>query len=75
MYPPPDKLADQKKQILQDLIKDYELQEAWVEELLHLVQEKYPSLEERGSQPMLLEDVKRVIENAVTQQEIADAEA
>ena len=68
----PKQLPPGDKEILQIYIKKYELQEEWIESLLYLVNEKYPNLQIHGSRQQLKEDVKRIIENEVYPQGIAD---
>jgi hypothetical protein len=58
---------------IEELIKELlpnDLQKGWIEELLYLVTQKYPSLDVYGSKEKLKRDIKQIIENAVTQKEL-----
>jgi len=58
---------------IEELIKELlpnDLQKGWIEELLYLVIQKYPSLDVYGSKEKLKRDIKQIIENAVTQKEL-----
>lgn len=61
------------RELIAELASEYEIQEAWIEELLYLVDQKYPTLAQRGARPALNEDVRFVVEKAVQQEDIAAA--
>ena len=56
--------------LIKELLPTFDLQEAWIAELLDLVIQKYPSLDVYGSKENLKRDLKQIIENAVTQKEV-----
>ncbi|MEK8021556.1 MAG: hypothetical protein VSS75_032170 [Candidatus Parabeggiatoa sp.] len=56
--------------LIKELLPSFDLQEAWIAELLDLVIQKYPSLDVYGSKENLKRDIKLIIENAVTQKEL-----
>lgn len=66
------KMIPKDKELLAELAGEAELQEQWVEDLLYLVEQKYPTLTSYGSRPALLSDIKKVIENAVSQQDAVE---
>lgn len=55
------------EELIKELLPNFDLQEAWIEELLYLVMQKYPSLDVYGSKEQLKRDIKQLIENTVTQ--------
>lgn len=55
--------------LINELIPEFDLQKVWIEELLYLVTQKYPSLDVYGSKKNLTEDIKRIIENSLEQEE------
>ncbi|MCK5523761.1 MAG: hypothetical protein KAI83_11570 [Thiomargarita sp.] len=57
---------------IEKLIKElhFDLQEAWIAELLDLVIQKYPSLDMYGSKENLKRDIKQIIENVVNKKEL-----
>jgi len=57
------------EELIKELLEDSDLQKGWIEELLYLVTQKYPSLDVYGSKEKLKQDIKQIIENAVTQKE------
>ncbi len=65
-------MATKDRELLAELAGEAELQEQWVEDLLYLVEHKYPSLETRGARPNLVADVKKIVNNAVSQQDAVD---
>ena len=56
--------------LIKELLPSFDLQEAWIAELLDLVIQKYPSLDVYGSKENLKRDIKLIIENAITQKEL-----
>lgn len=58
------------KDLLLDLAQEYEIPEQWVEDLLYLVDKKYPFMDQ-VDQSSLMKDVKNVIETAAQQAEMA----
>lgn len=66
-------MTPKDKELLSELAGEAELQEQWIEDLLYLVEHKYPSLEAWGARPAFEADIKKIIENAVGQQELADS--
>jgi hypothetical protein len=56
--------------LIKELLPSFDLQEAWIAELLDLVIQKYPSLDVYGSKENLKRDIKQIIENAITQKEL-----
>jgi DNA sulfur modification protein DndC len=66
-------VTSKDKELLSQLAGESELQEQWIEDLLYLVEEKYPSLDARGVRPSLAADIKKIVEGAVSQQTVADS--
>jgi len=58
------------EELIKELLPSFDLQQVWIEELLYLVVQKYPSLDVHGSKEKLKRDIKQIIENAVTQKEL-----
>ncbi len=56
--------------LIKELLPSFDLQEAWIAELLDLVIQKYPSLDVYGSKENLKRGIKQIIENAITQKEL-----
>ncbi len=56
--------------LIKELLPSFDLQEAWIAEILDLVIQKYPSLDVYGSKENLKRDIKQIIENAITQKEL-----
>ncbi|OAD19980.1 hypothetical protein THIOM_004347 [Candidatus Thiomargarita nelsonii] len=54
------------EELIKELLPSFDLQPAWIEELLDLVIQKYPSLDVHGSKEQLKRDIKKIIENAVS---------
>jgi hypothetical protein len=52
------------EELIKELLPSFDLQQAWIEELLDLVIQKYPSLDVYGSKEKLKRDIKQIIENA-----------
>lgn len=52
------------EELIKELLPNFDLQSAWIEELLYLVLQKYPSLDVHGSKENLKRDIKQIIENA-----------
>ena len=56
-------------ELIKELLPNFDLQKAWLDELLYLVMQKYPSLDVYGSKEQLKRDIKQLIENTITQKE------
>jgi hypothetical protein len=54
------------EELIKELLPSFDLQQAWIEELLDLVIQKYPSLDVYGTKEKLKRDIKQIIENAVS---------
>jgi hypothetical protein len=52
------------EKLIKELLPSFDLQQAWIEELLDLVIQKYPSLDVYGTKEQLKRDIKQIIENA-----------
>jgi DNA sulfur modification protein DndC len=63
-------MPDANKSLMFDLAEEYEIPDQWIEDLLYLVDKKYPFMDQ-ANHAGLLEDVKRVIENAAQQGDLA----
>jgi len=57
--------SSKEQEMLAQLADEYELPYQVIQDLLKLVTEKYPSMQERGSKTGLCNDVERIIENWV----------
>ncbi len=53
--------------LIEELAPRFEVQSIWATDLYHLVTERYPSLDSPSSHQQLLDDVIKVVENAVRQ--------
>ncbi|AFL74413.1 DNA phosphorothioation system sulfurtransferase DndC [Thiocystis violascens] len=53
--------------LIEELAPRFEVQSIWATDLYHLVTERYPSLDSPRSHQQLLDDVIKVVENAVRQ--------
>ncbi|MFD2113519.1 hypothetical protein [Thiorhodococcus fuscus] len=53
--------------LIEELAPRFEVQSIWATDLYHLVTERYPSLYSPSSHQQLLDDVIKVVENAVRQ--------
>ncbi len=62
---------EKKDELLMELAAEYEINEQWVDELMHLVIQKYPPSNLIGNKEALKRDVQKVIEHAVTAAETA----
>ena len=58
------------EKLIQELLPNFNLKKIWIEELLDLVIQKYPSLDVYGSKENLKRDIKQIIENAVLKKEL-----
>jgi S-adenosylmethionine synthetase len=58
------------EELIKELLPNFDLQEAWIAELLDLVIQKYPSLDVYGSKENLKRDIKQIIENVVNKKEL-----
>jgi DNA sulfur modification protein DndC len=61
--------------LIEQLAPEFEVQSIWATELYRLVSERYPTLDTPASRRQLLDDVEKVIGNAVRQAERADPTA
>lgn len=61
--------------LIEQMAPDFELQSIWATELYRLVSERYPTLDTPASRRQLLDDVQKVVGNAVRQAERADLTA
>ena len=61
-------ITDTERELMLELVQEYEISEQWIEDLLFLVDKKYPFMDQIDH-ASLLKDVKRIIENAARQQE------
>jgi len=62
-------ISPEIEELIKELLPNFDLQQAWIGELLDLFLQKYPSLDVHGSKENLKRDIKQIIENAVTQKE------
>jgi len=53
--------------LIEDLAPRFEVQSIWATDLYSLVTDRYPSLDSPSSRQQLLDDVIKVVENAVRQ--------
>ena len=58
------------KDLIDTLAPRYKLQEAWVDDLLFLVERKYPTIDSGKAKNAMVDDVIKIIDNAVRQTEI-----
>jgi DNA sulfur modification protein DndC len=65
--------STQEQQIMDDLLREFELSPDLIDKLLNLVSERYPSLEVWGAKTALQDDMADTIERAVLMRETADA--
>lgn len=63
---------DNEKAIIQKLVAEFEIEETCVVELLDLVKARYPTLDQHGNKERLKQDIKRIIEKAIEQEELAE---
>lgn len=61
--------------LIEQMAPDFEVQSIWATELYRLVSERYPTLDTLASRRQLLDDVQKVVGNAVRQAERADPTA
>ncbi len=59
------------KDLIDTLAPRYKLQEAWVDDLLFLVERKYPTIDSGKAKNAMVDDVIKIIDNAVRQTEIS----